>query len=33
MADGVNENGLTCAELYLPGAVDYADDPILATQT
>jgi len=28
MADGVNESGLTCAELYLPGAVDYADDPV-----
>lgn len=28
MADGVNETGITCAELYLPGAVDYADDPV-----
>ncbi|WP_125583798.1 linear amide C-N hydrolase [Levilactobacillus cerevisiae] len=28
MADGVNETGITCAELYLPGAVDYADAPI-----
>lgn len=27
MADGVNERGLTCAELYLPGAVTYADTP------
>lgn len=27
MADGVNEQGLTCAELYLPGAVTYADAP------
>lgn len=28
MADGVNEAGITCAELYLPGAVTYADDPV-----
>ncbi|WP_143462670.1 linear amide C-N hydrolase [Levilactobacillus enshiensis] len=28
MADGINESGITCAELYLPGAVDYADDPV-----
>lgn len=28
MADGLNENGISCAELYLPGAVDYADDPV-----
>lgn len=28
MADGVNENGISCAELYLPGVVTYADDPV-----
>ena len=27
MGDGVNETGLTCAELYLPHAVHYADQP------
>ncbi|ETY73665.1 linear amide C-N hydrolase [Lactiplantibacillus fabifermentans] len=27
MADGVNETGLTCAELYLPHAARYADQP------
>lgn len=28
MADGINEGGITCAELYLPGAVSYTSDPI-----
>lgn len=28
LADGVNENGISCAELYLPGAASYADDPV-----
>ncbi|MDT7013582.1 linear amide C-N hydrolase [Levilactobacillus namurensis] len=28
MADGVNETGISCAELYLPGAVTYADQPV-----
>ncbi|GEO69387.1 linear amide C-N hydrolase [Levilactobacillus acidifarinae] len=28
MADGINERGLTCAELYLPGATTYADEPL-----
>lgn len=28
LADGVNETGITCAELYLPGAVTYAEAPV-----
>ena len=28
LADGVNETGISCAELYLPGVVDYAPDPL-----
>nr|WP_211089665.1 linear amide C-N hydrolase [Levilactobacillus tujiorum] len=27
MADGINENGITCAELYLPGVAQYAANP------
>jgi len=27
LADGVNEQGISCAELYLPGAVTYAETP------
>ncbi|WP_261809655.1 linear amide C-N hydrolase [Levilactobacillus humaensis] len=27
LGDGVNEAGLSCAELYLPGAATYADQP------
>ncbi|NLR09728.1 MULTISPECIES: linear amide C-N hydrolase [unclassified Levilactobacillus] len=27
MADGVNESGITCAELYLPGVAAYAAEP------
>ena len=28
LADGFNENGISCAELYLPGVVDYAPTPV-----
>lgn len=27
MADGINESGITCAELYLPGVAQYAANP------
>lgn len=29
LGDGVNETGLSCAELYLPGAATYVDQPII----